>query len=408
MKYGLAVFSCTLALLLGDNGFIRADSDLPEENLQECIDPSDFDPERDYFPHKVTVEVAEHFSVEYFKHYKIVRNVEDDQTYVLVQCGAPHPDPPIAGAAFVLDVPLTSVALQYSTMEAFFEVLGNRRTVQAILGTSYSTSLCMKDLIASGNIVELNDMLASLDAGYVNQKGLLANSPNLEAPFSSDTLVGFVGRTPWNQKTYPFPFVRTSDTLEPSLQGLFETTKFYATFLNKEARANEVWDQVQTRLDCVQTNAETVAVERKLNFGEESKTILWATYSRFCGGVWDVARTGPFYYNDFAQVCSTTLLTAENGGTVDVPTCSSERKFMTMAEFVEFGKDADVWIYPGASSVPLNDAEIFTDEIKASFKSFRDQEIYDSNGSEGWFDQAFIQPGAYCVLDHNERSSIPI
>ena len=373
-------------LLPGLLPYILAQGDIPMENLQECINSTDFDPNTDYFPHKVTVEEAVHFSVEYFNHYKIVRNLEDNQTYVLVQCGAPAPDPPIAEAAYTVDVPLTQVALQYSTMEAFFETLGARRVVQAILGTSFSTASCMQDLVDDGNIIEMDDGQASSNATYVNEQGSLEISPNLTQSFSADTLVGFIGRTPWNPKTYPFPTVRSSEALEPSREGLFETVKFYSTFLNKEGRANELWDQVQGRLDCVQANAAQVNLEQ----GQQT-TILWASYSTFCNA-WDVARCGPFYYNDFAEICSANLLCAEMGGTYDSPDCaSSGRKFMTTQEFVAFGKDADVWIYPQVAVVPINDATIFTDEVKA-FKSFVGGELYDTNGGVGWFDQAYIQP----------------
>lgn len=364
----------------------RVNAQLPMENPQECV--TNFDPNEDYFPHKAIIEEAEHFTVEYFNHYKIVKNTEDNQTYVLNMCGTPEPDPPIEGAA-VIQIPILSAALQYSTMEVFFETLGARRVVQAILGTSFSTASCMQDLVDSGEIVELDDDLASMNASYVDDQGMLETNGNLTMPFSSDSLVGFVGRTPFNGKTYPFPFARISDTLEPTREGMFENVKFYAAFLNLEARANAVWDQVQERLSCVQANAAEIELEQ----GSQT-TILWASYSTYCGA-WDVARSGNFFYHDFAEICSADVLSAENGGTTEPtnPFCvSDERKYMSHEEFVAFGKSADVWIYPDPFGAPLDNAEIFTDEVKA-FKSFEMKEVYDAAGATGWFDQAFIQPG---------------
>lgn len=368
------------------------------ENLQECIDPADFDPKQDYFPDKVVVEVAEHFSIEYYGYYKIVRNDEDDQTYVLVQCGAPSPTAEelelqanvnISDVAFTVEVPLQRVALQYSTMEVFFEVLGARRTITATLGTSFSTASCMRQMVDDGLIIELNDTLASLSADYINEQGSLEVNPTLAEPFSVDNLVGFIGRTNWNSKSYPFPYIRSSDTLEPSREGLFEKVKFYAAFLNREARAREVWDQVQERISCVQTNAAAIQLEH-----EAKTTILWAGFSAFCQG-WDVARTGPFYYNDFADVCSANLLTAEMGGNLVSPVercVSPDRRYMSYEDFLEFGKDADVWIWPSPNAPPLNDDTVFTEAIK-SFKAYVNQQIYYPGGSTGWFDQAYIQPG---------------
>merc|ERR1719401_3362181 len=246
----------------------------------------------------------------------------------------------------------------------------------------------MIELVDDGLIVELDDAQASANASYVNEQGLLATNPKLEKEFSVDNLVGFVGRTGWNAKEYPFPFVRSSDTLEPTREGLFEKVKFYSTFLNKEERANYLWGQLQTRLDCVQANAAAIELEK----GEMTK-ILWAGYSGYCKG-WDVARTGPFYYHDFAKVCSADLLHAEMGGDMisEVERCQSpERKYMSPEDFHEFGKDADVWLWNGPSPPPLDDASIFTEEVKA-FKAFQNQEFYFPGGSTGWFDQANIQP----------------
>ena len=373
---------------LGGTALVRG------ENLQECIDPADFNNETDYFPDKAIVEVAELFSIEYHNYFKIVRNTEDDKTYVLVQCGAPQPTVEelasigVTDVDFAMDVPLTSVALQYSTMEAFFGMLGERRKVQAILGTSYSTESCMMDLVDEGLIIEMDDTMASTNASYVNQQGLLATNPALAKEFSVDNLVGFVGRTGWNAKEYPFIFVRSSDTLEPTREGLFEKVKFFATFLNREERANYLWDQIQPRLDCFQANAAEIELEK----GEMTK-ILWAQYSGYCKG-WDVARTGPYYYHDFAKVCSAELLHAEMGGNMvsETERCQSpERRYMSTEEFHEFGKDADVWLWGGNSMPPLDDTSIFTDEVKA-FKAFQNKEFYFPGGSTGWYDQANMQP----------------
>jgi hypothetical protein len=64
---------------------------------------------------------------------------------------------------------------------------------------------------------------------------------------------------------------------------------------------------------------------------------------------------------------------------------------MTYEDFVEFGKDADVWIWPSPSAPPLDDTSIFTDEVK-NFKAYVNQQVYYPGGSVGWFDQAYIQP----------------
>lgn len=45
-----------------------------------CI--TEYNPDADYFPHKISVDEADLFSVVYMGHYKIVRNEATDETYV--------------------------------------------------------------------------------------------------------------------------------------------------------------------------------------------------------------------------------------------------------------------------------------------------------------------------------------
>ena len=146
----------------------------------------------------------------------------------------------------------------------------------------------MMELVDDGLIVELDDALAVANTSYVNEQGLLATNTSLEREFSVENMVGFVGRTGWNSKEYPFPLVRSSDTLEPTREGLFEKVNFYSIFLNREDRANYHWIHVQTRLDCVQAIEAEIEIEK----GSMTRT-LWAGYSGYCKG-WDVIRTGPY------------------------------------------------------------------------------------------------------------------
>ena len=59
-----------------------------------CV--SEYAADVDYFPDKVEIVDAVNFSVEYFKHYKVVSVADafdgaQDFTYVLYQCGTPPP-----------------------------------------------------------------------------------------------------------------------------------------------------------------------------------------------------------------------------------------------------------------------------------------------------------------------------
>ena len=85
--------------------------------------------------------------------------------------------------------------------------------------------------------------------------------------------------------------------------------------------------------------------------------ILWAVYSGYCKA-WEMAYTGPYYYRNFARVCSAKnlhvkllhaeLLHAEMGGgmVLEVKACQRpKRRYMWPEEFHEFGEDAGIWLW---------------------------------------------------------------
>ena len=120
--------------------------------------------------------------------------------------------------------------------------------------------------------------------------------------------------------------------------------------------------------------------------------ILWAVYSGCCKA-WDMARTGPYDFHDFAWVFSagiihadllhTEILHAEmDGGMVsEVEACQSpKRRYMSPEEFHEFGKNADIWLWSNPSPPPLDITFIITEEVKA-FVAFQNCEFYFLGGS---------------------------
>ncbi|MDE2814662.1 MAG: ABC transporter substrate-binding protein, partial [Gemmatimonadota bacterium] len=65
-------------------------------NGDDCVDS--YDSAKDYFPHKVELQYAESFAIEYFDNYKVVTvhtpwpGAEEAVHYLLVQRGTPAPD----------------------------------------------------------------------------------------------------------------------------------------------------------------------------------------------------------------------------------------------------------------------------------------------------------------------------
>jgi hypothetical protein len=126
---------------------------------------------------------------------------------------------------------------------------------------------------------------------------------------------------------------------------------------------------------------------------EVKPIVLWGSYSAYCGG-WSVAKC-PNYYCEFAEACSATLLHSDEGSIIS-ELCGIN--YMRLPrEFVDFGKDADYWIY---TSPDFKDALAdFTEELK-DFVSVKNEQVFDTEeqGEGAWFEQRLAEPGTFCWL----------
>lgn len=102
-----------------------------------CI--TEYNPDQDYFPHKISVDEADLFSVVYMGHYKIVRNEATDETYVratdlgralltpgyrqvLYLCGTPKPSVSSSAPVKYFQIPLSRIANAETVTLTFLEV----------------------------------------------------------------------------------------------------------------------------------------------------------------------------------------------------------------------------------------------------------------------------------------------
>jgi hypothetical protein len=164
-------------------------------NLQDCAD-FPFDPNLDYFPDKVASNIAKHFEVDYYKSFKIVRNIEHDETYVLYQCGTPKPGEDarvqlpeaLPDDAKFFEIPIKSgVALPDTTIVTFVELLGLRSSVSYI--SSYYTSPCFKKLVNSGQVQIWNAQNAEMATAIFDW----GNKPADKKHIAAGTLSGDPG-----------------------------------------------------------------------------------------------------------------------------------------------------------------------------------------------------------------------
>jgi iron complex transport system substrate-binding protein len=332
-----------------------------DSNSKGCVDQ--FIDGKDYFEDKVEPMESKYWSVTYENTYKIAINLAANETYLLYQCGTEPPEDQLDGRhAAVVSVPVEEVGLLYTTMIPFIELLGARTTVSAFFGPStYVSSPCLSELLDEEKVEQVLDP---------RNETLITNVP-LDLP----SFIGQFGEVAFETR------FRISVTEEDENLAVFEWLKFYSLFYNLEEAANDIFDTVKERYECAEQNAAALTCD-----GVNKPVVLWGSYSSFCGG-WSVAKC-PNYYCEFAEACSATLLHSD-GGSIQSEACGAN--YMTTEEFVDFGKDADYWIYTSPDFI--NALAQFEDDLK-DFVSVKNEQVFDTEGNPGaWFEQRLAEPG---------------
>lgn len=231
--------SIAIPALLFASGCSRS-SDIPTAvSGAGCIEQ--FDPSRDYFPHKTTLEFAEHFSVEYHGSYKVVtvRNPAEGsvvEKYVLLQCGAPPPklEGDLASAPTV-QVPIKSLFAGTATHIALLTDLGHVEALSGVAQTRYVTIKPAMDRIARGQVTEYarNDVV---DTELVISKApdILVQSGGYAAAYGALRKAGVA-------------VVAIVEWQEPTALGRAEWLKYMALFLNEEEKAQRDFAAIRDR-----------------------------------------------------------------------------------------------------------------------------------------------------------------
>jgi len=141
---------------------------VPTTNLTDgCI--TTYDPAVDYFPEKATLTHSDGFSLEYFKHYKVITvrtpapGAEPLQ-FVLVQCGAPTP--PGFAETQISQVPVKSIVAMSST---FVTTLDELNLLDRLVGLDEAT------YISNAKVLQM------ADAGQLTMIGVGAGVEELLA-----------------------------------------------------------------------------------------------------------------------------------------------------------------------------------------------------------------------------------
>ncbi|KAL3802107.1 hypothetical protein HJC23_010863 [Cyclotella cryptica] len=346
----------------------------------------------DLFPSKAQSDQSSYWEVEYHGTYKILRNTQPDvnTTYLLYQCGldAPVVEEKVDG---IFHVPFTGgLVVTDTTQIPFIEILNRRSQIVAFA--------VPENLISSPCLVE--DIIpAGKEDGTITFLPLYNDTALDSFLKEHNRTLAFGG--PWDENlTMKNKVIISSVAESPALaaeqgrdvnQAIFEWLEVYGAFFNEEHLANETVEETRARYDCHTENAMIVAEERRREMLEEDKSrlplVLWAYHMQDYNGTdigWDVGEC-PNYYCTYASNCMVNILNSTEGS-VDYYGYT----YMSDDEFLEFGKDADVWIYPSSNwnSLVTQKADYLSD-----FKSVQNMEVYDYqlSGESAWFEQRMAE-----------------
>lgn len=208
------------------------------ENPTTCVD--EFAEDQDYFPDKITVEMATGFQVEYFNHYKIVTvsqpwrdaPVEAAESYLLVQCGTPIPDG--YEGATTIEVPVTRLAALSTTYLPFLPLLNS---VDALVAVSDLQTINTTEIITAAETRQIAELAPNY--GEVNLEAILELQPALTMTYG----FGFETDGYHRLRELGVTVVLNGEFAEGTPLGRAEWGKFISLFFNQEAAAEGVFQQ---------------------------------------------------------------------------------------------------------------------------------------------------------------------
>ena len=334
----------------------------------------------DLFPHKVTPELAKHFSVEYHGNYKVVKTdatfyPNDDQgeikkdILVLVQKGtqAPPLEGPLAQAT-VIHIPVESAAVNVQHSESFLRELGLEDRINAI-GGLYSYNNSMRNKALNGEIGQVGYSWHSPP----NIEVLLERKPEVFLM----TLASMDHTASLDKcRQLDIPTAAVFDWAEKEYLARAEWIKFYSLFFNAEEKANQVYSEIEGRIDRLKKLTSNLATEESAIWGFYTSKQRWAM-----------------------QISSFPAQYLEDAGLENVLLANTEpnangTQTLTTEELLIKGKDADHWIIGDIHAGPLPQEELMN-----TFEAWRTDKLYHNlqrvepkSNAADWYATAIVRP----------------
>jgi iron complex transport system substrate-binding protein len=331
-----------------------------------------FDPAVDYFPDKVVLEDAEHFTVEYRRSFKVVTVREPypgggAERYVLLQCGAPAP--PLSGdlaGAQVIPVPITSMFSMSTTHIPLLAGLDRLNVLTGVSTFQYVDAPDVEARIRAGQVVEFSRAGMTIDVERV-----VTSRPSLVMAGGATTAALSVIRSAG------VPVVSNSEWLEPTMLARAEWLKYMAAFLNEERRAEEGHRAMKARYGSLSARARAVPAASRPTVMTGRSTrgtfVIAGGRSYVAGAIADAG--GRYVWADD---------TATGSSSVD------------LEAQVRRAVNADIWINGGGWK---DRAAMLEDEPRyAEFKAFRTGQVWvyerrvRPGGANDYWSRSVVQP----------------
>ena len=257
----VSIFCCTSLVL---NSAARA-----SENSAACVE--EFAADQDYFPDKISVEMATGFQVEYFDHYKVVTvsqpwrdaPAEAVEIYLLVQCGTPIPSG--YDDVLTIEVPVASLAALSTTYLPFLPLLNS---VNALVAVADLQTIHTPEILAAAETRQITELAPNY--GEMDLEAILELQPELTMTYG----FGFETDDYHRLRELGLTVVLNGEFAENTPLGRAEWGKFISLFFNQEAAAEEVFKQSLARFHQLKALASTV-VERPTVFLNSPFQDVW-------------------------------------------------------------------------------------------------------------------------------------
>lgn len=333
------------------------------------------------FTEKVKPKYAKHFNVSYHDNYKLVRtnatfypngkeaeSKSQDDVLVLVQKGTTPPalEGELSGAQ-ILYVPAATVAVNVQHSESFLRELGLVDRINAI-GGLYSYDRSMRTRALEDEIGQVGYSWHSPPDIEV----LLSRQPELFL-----MTLASMSHTESLEKCRQLdvPTAAVFDWAEQDYLARAEWIKFYALFFNVEARANEVFQKIENRVEEL----------KQLAADTEGGSALWGYHSSKGRWVMQLESFPAQYLRDanLENVLLANTVADANG----IQSLSTEQLLVR-------GQGAGHWIIGDIHASPLP-----KEEIMSSFEAWNKNQLYHNmervdpkHNTSDWYATAIVRP----------------